>query len=160
MAVMKSYIGRRCCTLNSFVKNLLISPSDNASLKCYEWEYTMTDPGDTLQSISLDDPDGNTIHIVLNEPLSDSEFQIYTNIINGFNSNSIPFEAIDVEKTSLGGGLFTILITLYGISYTNLIADASGNVSSFIERACDAGYLQDNNGSNILDSLNAPLITI
>lgn len=153
----------RCCGGSSYIQGVIQRgipvENDSTNLLCYQWDYTMTDPSDELESIALDDAASTTITVNLNIALSSSEYAIYAAIIAGFIANSVSFIGISVQKTDLGGGLFSILIILYSLPYVNLVGQAAGSASLFTETSCDADYIQDNNSANILDSLGSPFIS-
>lgn len=154
----------KCCGGMSTIQRIITQsiPVDNGEslpIRCFVWNYTMTDPADVLDYISLDDINSSTTTINLNEPLSDSEFTIYQTIVTAFNAQSVAIQSANITKTDLGAGLFEVQIYLYGLQYVNLIGQAAGSASFFNETTCDADYIQDNNSLNILDSLNLPLIS-
>lgn len=148
------------CPPGNVIRSLIMGSDETTppepTLKCYVLEYAMTDPSDELNAIT----DGSTFSIPFTIALDDTPYNIYAALVAGFNGDAIPFESINVDQSALGGGLFAVVITFYGITYDTLIANVAGGDRILTETSCDVDYLQDSDNENILDSLGLPLITV
>lgn len=128
MKGIKSFVSRKCCSINPFVKNLLLATTEVAPPTdvCYVFEFDMVDPSDEITLFGYENGGSQTVEI--NSALSQSKTQIQIDIAIAFNAAGITAEFGEVTKTDIGGGLFHINITLTNPNVVFTLIDISGNV--------------------------------
>lgn len=129
MAKGRSNISKACCRVNSFVRNLLLFPSEVTPITpdfCYVFEFDMLTSGDELINFTYENSGSQTVDIgsILHpgNPVS----EIKNRIELGLNGVPISFETVTVDRTDIGGELFHYVIIIKNPQYEFTIIGLTG----------------------------------